>query len=153
MPMRCILGGPGGRSHRGPSRGRPSDDTDGCQQRHQRTDDKETHFKMGLVDAIMFLRKSKPPPTHQRGQDPIDGIFLSPLLLKGAQGGYLAFDNGLGSNHRGIWLDIPDIALYGENLHTYTAVKARRLQCKDLRIVQKYNNKLHNILQGKQIFQ
>jgi len=54
---------------------------------------------LGLVEAITSLNKEKPPPTHQHGQSPINGIFVSPALLDGAQGGYLAFDKGLGSNH------------------------------------------------------
>jgi len=78
---------------------------------------------MGLVKAIMTLHMSKLPPTHQRGQDPIDGIFLSPWLLEGAQGGYLEFDDEMGSNHRGLWLDIPDLALFGETLNNYTPAK------------------------------
>jgi len=28
--------------------------------------------KLGLVEAIMKLHKTKPPPMHQRGQEPID---------------------------------------------------------------------------------
>jgi len=108
---------------------------------------------MGLVEAITTLHKSKPPPTHQRGQDPIDGIFLSPSLLEGTQGGYLEFDSRLGSDHRGLWLNIPKVALFGDTLNIYILAKARQLQCKDPQIVTKYNDALYNILQSKQIFQ
>jgi len=79
---------------------------------------------MGLVEAIMTLHKSKPSQTCQRGQDPIDGIFLSPLLLEGAQGCYLEFDDGLGSAHRGLWLNLPVIALFGETLNNYIPARA-----------------------------
>jgi len=54
--------------------------------------------QLGLVEEITQLHCSKPPPTHQQGKVPIDGILLSPSLLEGARGGYLALDDGLGSN-------------------------------------------------------
>jgi len=38
--------------------------------------------KLGLVDMITHLHKAK-NPTHQRGQFPIDRIFVSPVLLDG----------------------------------------------------------------------
>jgi len=90
--------------------------------------------QIGLVEALMTLHKTKPPQTHQRGQEPIDRIFLSESLLEGAKGGYLEFDNGLGSDHRGIWL-LPAANLFGDPNINYTPAKARRLQCKDPRII------------------
>jgi len=39
--------------------------------------------KMGLVEAITTLHKEIPPPTHQHGQSPINGIFVSPVPLDG----------------------------------------------------------------------
>jgi len=65
---------------------------------------------------------------------------VSPLLLEGAKVGYLAFDNGMGSDHWGMWLDIPATALFGDTLQHYTLAKARRQQCKDPRIVKKYTD-------------
>jgi len=73
------------------------------------TETKKNIHQIGLVKALMTLHRTKPPPTHQRGQEPIDGMFISKSLLKGAKGGYLEFDNGLGSEHRGIWLDLPAV--------------------------------------------
>jgi len=80
---------------------------------------------MGLVEAITFLHKEIPPPTHQCGQSPINGIFVSPILLDGARGGYLAFDEGLGSHHRGLWMDIPASMLWGMAQYQQTWAKAR----------------------------
>ncbi len=108
---------------------------------------KQNIGKMELVEAITTLHKSKLPPTHQRGQEPIDGIFLSSLLR------YLAYDDGIGSNHQGIWLNNPAIMLFGDNLQHHTPAKARRLQCKDPQTIQKYNDELYNNLQGQLIFQ
>jgi len=78
--------------------------------------------RLGLVEVITSLHKEKPPPTHQHGQSLIDGIFVSPVLL---------FDEGLGSDHQGLWLDIPGSALWGTSQQQNTLAKARRLQCKD----------------------
>jgi len=79
---------------------------------------------MGLIEAITFLHKENPPNTHQRGQALIDGIFVSLLLLDGARGGYLAFDDGLGSDHHGIWMDIPASILWGMAQYQQTQAKA-----------------------------
>jgi len=56
---------------------------------------------------------------------PIDGIFVSPILLDGARGGYLAFNEGLGSNHHSLWMDIPTSTLWGRALYQQTWAKAR----------------------------
>jgi len=66
--------------------------------------------------------------------------------------GYLAFNKGLGSNHQGLWLDIPASALWGTLQHHYTLAKARRLQCKEPQVMKKYNDYLQAHLQEKQIF-
>jgi len=70
-----------------------------------------------LVEAIMHLHKTK--------QEPINGIFLSPSLLEGAKGRYLAFDGNMGSDHQGIWLDIQVFELFDDTLQQYTPMKAR----------------------------
>jgi len=108
--------------------------------------------RMGLLEANSYLHKEKPPPTHQCGQSLIDGIFVSPILLEGARGGYLVFDKGLGSDHQSLWLDIQGNTLWGTAPHQNTPAKARRLQCKDPHVMHKYNHYLQKYLQEKQIF-
>jgi len=95
-----------------------------------------------------MLYRTKPPLTHQRGQEPIDRIFILESILEGAKGGYLEFDDSLGSDHRGIWLDIPAIDLFGDPNINFTPAKARRLQCKDPRIIVKYTKALETLLQA-----
>jgi len=73
----------------------------------------------------MHLHKTKPLPTHQRVKEPIDGIFLSPSLLEGAKEVYLAFDDGMESDHWGIWLDIQAFKLFSGTLQQYTPANAR----------------------------
>ena len=54
-------------------------------------------------------------PTHQKGRDPIDGIFISPTLHI-TQGGYLPFGEAPG-DHRALWISIHyDLAL-GYNMY------------------------------------
>ena len=43
-------------------------------------------------------------PTHQKGEDPIDGIFISSTLHI-SQEGYLPFGEAPG-NHRALWISI-----------------------------------------------
>jgi len=80
--------------------------------------------KLGLVEAVTKLHMSKPPPTHQWGQVPIDGIFITPILMDQIRGGYMAFNEGMGSDHRGIWIDIPGQHLFGTMEHNFTLAKA-----------------------------
>jgi len=60
--------------------------------------------------------------------------------------GYLAFDNGRGSNHRGIWIDIPCQNLFGAMDQQYILAKACKLKCLDPREVSKYNEHLEEAL-------
>jgi len=103
--------------------------------------------KLGLVEAIMWLHPINPPPMYQRGRHPIDGIFLASKMLHKAVGGYFCFGEAVPSDHRAIWLDLhlPEICPHDQVPHTSPWV--RRLQCKDPRIVNKYNTQLLQILQ------
>jgi len=51
------------------------------------------------------------PNTHNRGSAPIDGIFMPAQLIPNIRSGYLAFGEGIPSDHRLIWVDIPVAAL------------------------------------------
>ena len=92
--------------------------------------------KLGLID-LMFEKHGPCPPTHQRSHtDPLDCIFGSPSLMI-ARGGFLPFHK-LISDHRGVWIDIPKILLYGYNPPAPIFPSARRLKTTDPRIVDKY---------------
>ena len=68
-------------------------------------------------------------PTWQRGNDPIDGIFISPTLHI-TQGGYLPFGESPG-DHRAIWVTIQyDLAL-GYNMNQPVKPQARRMKMQD----------------------
>jgi len=66
---------------------------------------------MGVTDAVTTQHGNQSPNTHNRGSMPIDGIFLPTNLIQTIQSGYLAFSEGIPSNHRVIWVDIPVTSL------------------------------------------
>jgi len=57
-----------------------------------------------VLEAITMLHETT--PTHQHGQVPIDGTFVSPTILDQARGGYLEFNDGLESDQKGLWVDM-----------------------------------------------
>ena len=106
----------------------------------------------GLVESICEMHGYEEAPiTHTRSfQHPLDGIFCSPKL-KGIQGGYLSFE-ALGGDHRGLWIDIPKILIYGHNPQSVPLAAARRLKIEDPRVVTKYNDELHDLLLKAQVY-
>jgi len=107
--------------------------------------------KLGLVEAVTWLHTSNPPPTYQRGRRPIDGIFVASKLLHKAAGGYFGFGDAAPSNHRAIWLDLHLPEICPQEQVSHISPRARRLQCKDPRIVHKYNTILLQIIQQTQL--
>jgi len=92
----------------------------------------------GLHDAVTTQHGSGTPNTHNRGSTPINGIFIPADYAPVIQSGYLAFDKGIPSNHRAVWVDIPLNILGWLQASECIPLQARRLKCKDPRIVQKY---------------
>jgi len=101
---------------------------------------------LGLVEAITYLNPGPAPPTFQRGSRPIDGIFIAPQLLPFAAGGYLAFGDAMPSDHRALWLDLHLPELCPQRPDTHIRPTARHLQCRDPRIVARYNEILLELL-------
>ncbi len=60
---------------------------------------------LNLVEALTELSNLPPTATHNRGSATIDGIYVSKGLLPSMTGGYLAFDAGIPSDHRALWVD------------------------------------------------
>ena len=73
------------------------------------------------------------------GYSPIDGIFISDGILIEA-GGYFAFGTAILSNRQALWIDINVRQVLGDVTPPIFHANARRLQCRDPRIVQKYNS-------------
>jgi len=92
------------------------------------------------------LHLTQPPAAHNRGSAPIDGIFIPLTLLKHCQAGYLAFGDGVPSDHQALWLDIPTQCICPVETELIARPLARRLQCKDPWVVTRYNQTLSTLL-------
>jgi len=79
---------------------------------------------------------------HNRGQTPIDGIFAPPSLIESIKAGYLAFREGIPSDHQALWVDLPLASIGWFTIPASVPLKAQRLQCKDPRVVDQYNQEL-----------
>ncbi len=109
--------------------------------------------ELNLIEALTAMTAPPPTATYNRGSNPIDGIYLSPDLLPSITGGYLAFETILPSDHRALWIDVPGILLGLDDTSQIRKPQARRLQCRDPRIVAKYVTHLTQTLEEAQAFQ
>jgi len=86
---------------------------------------------MNLVEALTNLTGLPSTATHNRGSNPINGIYVSTGLLLSLTGGYLAFDAAIPSDHWALWIDIPGTILGLDEEYRIHKAKVRRLQCRD----------------------
>jgi len=109
---------------------------------------------LNLIEALTAIMALPPTATHNRGTNTIDGIYdVSPDLLPSITGGYLAFDTVLLSDHCALWIDVPGITLGFDEEPQLQRSSARRLQCHDPRIVEKYVQHLSQTLEETNAFQ
>jgi hypothetical protein len=108
-------------------------------------------LNLGLVNTIKEKHDSEGPRTCLKSKDsPIDCIFSSPQI-KIRSGGLLSFGR-LDSDHRGLWIDIPDFLIYGYNPPPFINPAARRLKLEDPRIVSKYITCLTKMMHDNDLF-
>jgi len=101
------------------------------------------HFQeVELVDAMAYLHSQPTLLMYNRGSYPIDAIYISPGMLQGAKGGYMAFEEGLLSNHQGLWLDLQTKVLFRNRERFSQTTNTQQLQCQDPRVVDQYNQRL-----------
>ena len=118
------------------------------------TDVREDEFLLpfrqrNLIPAIISKHGEKAPATYARGSKPIDEIFISESLdIQSC--GYLTHGESLG-DHRPIWVDLNKESALGAKLPPIPSFKARRLKCKDPRIVERYNMLLEKYLKKNSI--
>jgi len=68
----------------------------------------EMFAEVGLVKVITKLHGTAiAPATHQWGRLPINRIYVSKHLQDEAKAGYLTFGEGVPSDHRELWLNLP----------------------------------------------
>jgi len=70
-----------------------------------------TFRQMGLTETMLAQHGNQGPNTHNQGKMPINGIFIPTNLIQTVQSGYLAFGEGIPSDHRAIWIEVPLAAL------------------------------------------
>ena len=92
---------------------------------------------IGLEEVITHRHQGPVPSTYNRGLAPIDGIFAS-STLQDVSCGYLAFGDGVPSDHRCLWIDIPYSIAFGHDIPPCVKPSARRLKCTDPRTVKQY---------------
>jgi hypothetical protein len=89
------------------------------------------------------------PSTYKRNssQTPIDGIWISPGLDI-TSGGYLPFDQLFQDmDHSGLWVDVAFTSAFGYKIPPIIKPKARRLNCRDPRLITNFNNHLRALIQ------
>ena len=90
-----------------------------------------------LVNCVLDSHGHRQAPaTYNRGSKPIDAIFCSGSLNVVACG-FLPFGS-FPSDHRAVWADITYESAFGHHIPKCIQPKARRLQCKDPRVVNKW---------------
>jgi len=71
-----------------------------------------TFQQLGLSKVIIAQHRIQGLNTHNCSQNPIDGFVLpNHLVIQAVQLGYLAFGEGIPSDHHAVWIDLPLAAL------------------------------------------
>jgi hypothetical protein len=98
--------------------------------------------EVGLVDVCTNRNGSNAPPTYARGTLPIDAIYVS-VNLTNSQAGYLP----VVSNHRVLWVDMPQRSLFGSRLALIPTRIPQRFTLHDPRVVSRYINSVSSQFQ------
>ena len=97
-----------------------------------------------LIPVVQKRHGPNLPGTHNNGSKAIDEIFVS-STLQIIKAGYGEFGKTYG-DHRPVWVEISIASALGTELAKIEKAHARRLKCRDPRIVQRYNTLLHKRL-------
>ena len=111
----------------------------------------EEFAKRELIPVMSTSHGKDLPETHNNGSYPIDEIFISKTLDVQAAG-YLEH-GATTSDHRALWVDISKITMLGSKASLKPTYSARKLKTNDPRVVQKYLQKLHLLLDQQKVLQ
>jgi len=112
-----------------------------------RSDTIRSYFsQFGMSEVLSSVNTEALPASHNRGSLPIDGIFAPDAIIPFCRAGFLGFGEGVPSDHRAAWIDIPLPVLHLSSDTNTAKAQARRLQCADPRVVLQYNTLLHERL-------
>ncbi len=89
-----------------------------------------------MTEILTKKHGNKAPPTQNRGSYPIDGLFATRTILH-SQCCYLSGLDAIG-NHRCLWINIPEVQIFGTTMPAAHALKARWLKTEDPQTVKKY---------------
>ena len=109
----------------------------------------ESSFKLhqlGLVEVITTKHEESSgiAPTYHGGQDPIDGIFVS-SNVNIVQAGCRPFGEAP-SDHRALWFKCKFNEIFGCLPQRCPPMVLRRVQCKNPRVVKRFNESCHQFL-------
>ena len=106
---------------------------------------------LAMEEAVHSRNPGQGPPTHFRGSQPIDGIWVTPdVEVCGAA--YLPFDACLG-DHRPVLVDVSMKSFLGSNMPRIVPAAARKLTSKVGRIRQKYIDDVEKAFKAHGIFE
>ncbi len=106
----------------------------------KQSDLRNTLSSLTLKEVILDKHGLQGPSTFRRNntKNPIDGIWATPSINISA-GGYFDYDELiLNTDHRCLWIDISYITAFGHTMPAIIKPSARRLHCRDPRLVDNY---------------
>ena len=101
--------------------------------------------ELTLHEIIINKHGNLGPATSKRNFSsiPIDGIWTTPGIIMEA-GGYFKFDEVfINTDHRCLWIDIHFVNAFGHNMPPLFRPKAKRLHCRDPRLVNNFISLYH----------
>jgi hypothetical protein len=110
--------------------------------------------QLTLREAIMEQHGYHGPETFRRNNagNPIDGIWTMPGISI-SRGGYFQYDKVfLNTDHRCLWVDISYEQAFGHSMPTLFKPKARKLHCRDPRLVNNHVNLFHEFASRCDLF-
>jgi hypothetical protein len=106
-----------------------------------------------LTEAILSRHGPNGPETYRRNstRTPIDGFWVSPNVeIKAC--GYFDYDSVfINTDHRCLWADISIVNAFGHTMPLFLKPSARRLHCRDPRIIQNYVSTLRKFIQSSNL--
>jgi hypothetical protein len=111
--------------------------------------------EMTLTEILLSRHGHGGPSTSKRNTQniPIDGIWTTPGFHMEA-GGYFRFDEVMmNTDHRCLWMDISFINAFGHHMPPLFRPQAKRLHCRDPRLVDNFIHLYHKYANKCQLFQ
>ena len=108
------------------------------------------------MQEVLTEKYGAAPNTHERGTDPIEGVFMSDGMNI-VKGGYTSFEESP-SDHRWLFIDLDESEIVGESMEARARPIERKATAKIPSVKEKFNCELerqvtfHNLLEGKFIF-